>query len=75
MEGYSMIALVGNRIQETAQYSTFKTELSAQNLRRLAFSPDNNAVIAILEQSWITAYSIVFTANYLTIAAVLACWW
>ncbi|WP_369742869.1 bifunctional aspartate kinase/homoserine dehydrogenase II [Pseudidiomarina sp. PP-1MA] len=50
MEGYSMIALVGNRIQETAQYSTFKTELSAQNLRRLAFSPDNNAVIAILEQ-------------------------
>lgn len=50
MQGYSMIALVGNRIQETTQYQTFKTELSAQNLRRLAFSPDNNAVIAILEQ-------------------------
>ncbi|WP_404409539.1 bifunctional aspartate kinase/homoserine dehydrogenase II [Pseudidiomarina marina] len=50
MQGYSMIALVGNRIQETDQYSTFKTELSAQNLRRLAFSPDSNAVIAILEQ-------------------------
>jgi aspartate kinase (EC 2.7.2.4)/homoserine dehydrogenase (EC 1.1.1.3) len=50
MQGYSMIALVGNRIQETDQYSTFKTELSAQNLRRMAFSPDSNAVIAILEQ-------------------------
>lgn len=50
MQGYSMIALVGNRIQETDQYSTFKTELSAQSLRRLAFSPDSNAVIAILEQ-------------------------
>lgn len=50
MVGYSMIALVGNRIQETEQYGTFKTELSAQNLRRLAFSPDSNAVIAILEQ-------------------------
>ena len=50
MQGYSMIALVGNRIQETAQYSTFKTELSAQSLRRMAFSADSNAVIAILEQ-------------------------
>lgn len=50
MQGYSMIALVGNRIQETDQYSTFKTELSAQNLRRLAFSSDSNSVIAILEQ-------------------------
>ena len=50
MQGYSMIALVGNRIQETAQYGTFKTELSAQNLRRLAFSSDSNSVIAILEQ-------------------------
>lgn len=50
MQGYSMIALVGNRIQETAQYGTFKAELSAQNLRRLAFSSDSNAVIAILEQ-------------------------
>ncbi|SFR51137.1 aspartate kinase [Pseudidiomarina maritima] len=50
MQGYSMIALVGNRIQETDQYSTFKAELSAQNLRRMVFSPDSNAVIAILEQ-------------------------
>lgn len=50
MAGYSMIALVGARIQETDQYGTFKTELSAQNLRRLAFSPDSNSVIAILEQ-------------------------
>src|SRR5690554_3441036 len=50
MQGYSMIALVGNRIQETDQYSTFKAELSAQNLRRLAFSPDSTSVIAILEQ-------------------------
>src|SRR5690606_18663410 len=50
MQGYSMIALVGARIQETDQYGTFKTELSAQNLRRLAFSPDSNSVIAILEQ-------------------------
>ncbi|MBR9907359.1 MAG: bifunctional aspartate kinase/homoserine dehydrogenase II [Gammaproteobacteria bacterium] len=50
MQGYSMIALVGHRIQETDQYSTFKAELSAQNLRRLAFSPDSTSVIAILEQ-------------------------
>lgn len=50
MQGYSMIALVGHRIQETNQYSTFKAELSAQNLRRLAFSPDSTSVIAILEQ-------------------------
>ncbi|WP_417666519.1 bifunctional aspartate kinase/homoserine dehydrogenase II [Pseudidiomarina sp.] len=50
MAGYSMIALVGARIQESDQYGTFKTELSAQNLRRLAFSPDSNSVIAILEQ-------------------------
>ncbi|RUO48372.1 bifunctional aspartate kinase/homoserine dehydrogenase II [Pseudidiomarina donghaiensis] len=50
MQGYSMIALVGHRIQETDQYSTFKAELSAQNLRRLAFSPDSTSVIGILEQ-------------------------
>ncbi|MDX1706040.1 bifunctional aspartate kinase/homoserine dehydrogenase II [Pseudidiomarina sp.] len=50
MQGYSMIALVGNRIQETDQYKTFKQELSEQNLKRLSFTPDNNAVVAILEQ-------------------------
>lgn len=50
MSGFSMMALVGHRIQETAQYAVFKRELSEQNLRQLSFSPDNNAVIAILEQ-------------------------
>ncbi|KFZ30694.1 aspartate kinase [Pseudidiomarina salinarum] len=50
MQGYSMIALVGNRIQETEQYKTFKQELSEQSLKRLSFTPDNNAVVAILEQ-------------------------
>ncbi|WP_244596067.1 bifunctional aspartate kinase/homoserine dehydrogenase II [Pseudidiomarina aestuarii] len=50
MSGYSMIAMVGNRIQETEEYQVFKRELSEQNLRRLSFSPDANAVIAILEQ-------------------------
>lgn len=50
MQGYSMIALVGNRIQETEQYKTFKQELGEQNLKRLSFTPDNNAVVAILEQ-------------------------
>ncbi len=50
MEGYSMVALVGNRIQETSQYETFKNEMNPQRIRRLAFSPNNNAIIAILEQ-------------------------
>ncbi|MDN7138012.1 bifunctional aspartate kinase/homoserine dehydrogenase II [Pseudidiomarina sp. 1ASP75-14] len=50
LTGYAMLALVGNRIQETEQYSVFKQETSEQALRRLALTPDNNAVVAILEQ-------------------------
>lgn len=50
LTGYSMLALVGNRIQETEQFATFKQETGEQALRRLALTPDNNAVVAILEQ-------------------------
>lgn len=50
MTGFCMMALVGNRVQETQQYAVFKRELSEQNLRQLSFSPDQTAVIAILEQ-------------------------
>ncbi|MFC0445460.1 bifunctional aspartate kinase/homoserine dehydrogenase II [Pseudidiomarina halophila] len=50
LTGYAMLALVGNRIQETEQYSVFKQEAGEQALRRLALTPDNNAVVAILEQ-------------------------
>ncbi|WP_411359384.1 bifunctional aspartate kinase/homoserine dehydrogenase II [Pseudidiomarina salilacus] len=50
LTGYAMLALVGNRIQETEQFGVFKQEVSEQALRRLALTPDNNAVVAILEQ-------------------------
>ncbi|RUO72251.1 bifunctional aspartate kinase/homoserine dehydrogenase II [Pseudidiomarina sediminum] len=50
LPGYSMLALVGNRIQESEQYSVFKQEVGEQALRRLALVPDNSAVVAILEQ-------------------------
>lgn len=50
MLGYSMIALVGNRIQESEQFPVLKQQLSEQNLRRLSFSDNSTSVIAILEQ-------------------------
>lgn len=50
MSGYSMIALVGNRIQETAQMPVLKQQLAEQNVRRISFSPNSTAVIAILQQ-------------------------
>lgn len=50
MHGYSMIALVGNRIQETDQYPVLKQQLAEQNVRRVSFSPNSSSVIAILEQ-------------------------
>ncbi|MGQ4277534.1 bifunctional aspartate kinase/homoserine dehydrogenase II [Pseudidiomarina sp. E22-M8] len=50
LTGYAMLALVGNRIQETEQFAVFKQETGEQALRRLALTPDNNAVVAILEQ-------------------------
>ncbi|CAB0151443.1 Bifunctional aspartokinase/homoserine dehydrogenase 2 [Pseudidiomarina piscicola] len=50
LTGYAMLALVGNRIQETDEYTLFKQQTSEQALRRLALTPDNSAVVAVLEQ-------------------------
>lgn len=51
IRGYSMLAIVGNRIQETEQFSTFQRQLSEQNVRRFIVSDNGNAVVAILEQA------------------------
>ena len=50
IHGYSMVALVGNRIQETDQYNTFKLQLGEQKVRRFAVSEDGCSAVAILEQ-------------------------
>ena len=50
IHGYSMVALVGNRIQETDQYNTFKLQLDDQQVRRFAVSEDGCSAVAILEQ-------------------------
>lgn len=50
LRGYSMIALVGNRIQETDQYTTFKLQLGEQSVRRFGLGEQGNSAIAILEQ-------------------------
>lgn len=50
LHGYSMLAIVGNRIQETDQFSTFTLQLSEQNVRRFVVSPNGDSAIAILEQ-------------------------
>lgn len=50
IRGYSMVALVGNRIQETDQYTTFKLQLSEQKVRRFGLAEHGNSAVAILEQ-------------------------
>jgi aspartokinase/homoserine dehydrogenase 2 len=50
IRGYSMVALVGDRIQETDQYTTFKLQLSEQKVRRFGLGEHGNSAIAILEQ-------------------------
>ena len=50
IHGYSMVALVGNRIQETDQYNTFKLQLSEQKVRRFGLGENGNSAVAILEQ-------------------------
>ncbi|RUO73612.1 bifunctional aspartate kinase/homoserine dehydrogenase II [Idiomarina seosinensis] len=50
IHGYSMVALVGNRIQETDQYTTFKLQLGEQKVRRFGMGDNGNSAIAILEQ-------------------------
>jgi len=50
IRGYSMVALVGNRIQETDQYTTFKLQLGEQKVRRFGLGENGNSAIAILEQ-------------------------
>lgn len=51
IHGYSLVALVGNRIQETDEFATFKRQLGEQRVKRFGFSPDGNSAIAILEQT------------------------
>ena len=51
IRGYSMLAIVGNRIQETDQFSTFKLQLSEQKVRRFVLSEKGDSAVAILEQS------------------------
>ena len=50
IRGYSMLAIVGNRIQETDQFSTFKLQLSEQKVRRFALTQNGDSAVAILEQ-------------------------
>lgn len=50
IHGYSMVAIVGNRIQETDQFSTFKLQLSEQKVRRFALTQNGDSAVAILEQ-------------------------
>lgn len=50
IRGYSMVALVGDRIQESDQYTTFKLQLSEQKVRRFGLGEQGNSAIAILEQ-------------------------
>ncbi|WP_404400618.1 bifunctional aspartate kinase/homoserine dehydrogenase II [Idiomarina seosinensis] len=50
IRGYSMVALVGDRIQESDQYHTFKLQLSEQKVRRFGLAETGCSAIAILEQ-------------------------
>lgn len=50
IRGYSMVALVGNRIQESDQYNTFKLQLGEQKVRRFGLAETGCSAIAILEQ-------------------------
>lgn len=50
IQGYSMVALVGNRIQETDQYTTLTRQLGEQRVRQFGIGTQGNSAIALLEQ-------------------------
>ncbi|RUO36985.1 bifunctional aspartate kinase/homoserine dehydrogenase II [Aliidiomarina shirensis] len=50
VSGYSMIALVGARIQETKQFSVLRREVGEQELRRFSISENKTSAVAILGQ-------------------------
>ncbi|EKE80883.1 bifunctional aspartate kinase/homoserine dehydrogenase II [Idiomarina xiamenensis] len=50
INGYSMVALVGNRIQESDEYAEFKRQLGEQQLRKLVVSERGDSVLGLLEQ-------------------------
>lgn len=50
VSGYSMIALVGARIQETKQFSVLRREVGEQALRRFSISENKTSAVAILGQ-------------------------
>ncbi|TRW48305.1 bifunctional aspartate kinase/homoserine dehydrogenase II [Aliidiomarina halalkaliphila] len=50
VSGYSMIALVGARIQESRQFAVLRREAGEQQLRRFLVSPQKTSAIAILGQ-------------------------
>lgn len=50
VSGYSMLALVGARIQETKQFAVLRREVGEQELRRFMVAENKTSAIAILGQ-------------------------
>lgn len=50
ISGYSLVALVGARIQESEQYALLKRQVEAQNLHHFAVTHNLNAAVALLGQ-------------------------
>ena len=50
VSGYSMVALVGARIQETKQFAVLRREVGEQELRRFIVAGNKTSAIAILGQ-------------------------